>query len=347
MKKIKIAFSDFWPDFDKKNNFILEQLTKICIVEVVDVENEPDRKSEVEYLFYSCFSKQYLGFNCIRIFYTGENIIPDFNLCDYAIGFEHMSVGDRYIRYPLCYANYRSIVKKVEETKSRNRNAGWENRTKFCAMVVSNGSIADPKRDQLYDDISEYITVDSGGRYRNNIGEPNGVRNKIEFMKDYSFGLAIENVSHPGYCTEKILDCFAAGVIPIYWGDPLVGNYYNEKAFINVFQYESKQELLAEIKRINENPTIKERMMNEYPIKDKYSMAVQDGILYSFLKNIISQEYKSAYRRTPYGWTHHYEMEIKEKEAAKKELDAIKTKSNNMVLCRLMRKIRTIKNRWL
>ncbi len=89
-------------------------------VEGIDTRN-PYTKNEVEYLFFSVFSQNYLDFDCIRIFYTGENIFPDFNLCDYAIGFgfEKLTIGDRYFADPLWYSfirNYkrRSVLDKYK-----------------------------------------------------------------------------------------------------------------------------------------------------------------------------------------------------------------------------------------
>ncbi len=41
---------------------------------------------------------------------------------------------------------------------------------------------------------------------------------KEEVFGDSMFGVAIENTSHRGYFTEKILDCFLLKTIPIYWG---------------------------------------------------------------------------------------------------------------------------------
>jgi len=43
-------------------------------------------------------------------------------------------------------------------------------------------------------------------------------KGKEEVFGDSMFGIAIENFSHRGFFTEKILDCFLLKTIPIYWG---------------------------------------------------------------------------------------------------------------------------------
>jgi len=44
----------------------------------------------------------------------------------------------------------------------------------------------------------------------------NPVDKKIESLKDYMFHVVVENSSVDGYFTEKIIDCFATGTVPIY-----------------------------------------------------------------------------------------------------------------------------------
>ena len=50
---------------------------------------------------------------------------------------------------------------------------------------------------------------------------------KEEGLCDYMFSIAMENCEVPGYFTEKVLDCFATGTIPIYLGDPTIGEHFN------------------------------------------------------------------------------------------------------------------------
>ena len=41
--------------------------------------------------------------NCVKIFYTQENLCPDFNYADYAIGFDNIEFEDRYLQFPIYY----------------------------------------------------------------------------------------------------------------------------------------------------------------------------------------------------------------------------------------------------
>ena len=57
---------------------------------------------------------------------------------------------------------------------------------------------------------------------------------KEEGLCDYMFSIAMENCEVPGYFTEKILDCFATGTIPIYLGDPTIGEHFNMDGIITI-----------------------------------------------------------------------------------------------------------------
>lgn len=74
MKKIKINFTDFWPGFDKTNNYFYNLLKEEFDIEL---SNHPD------YLFFSIFGNEHQRYNCKKIFYTGENVAPPL---DIAIG---------------------------------------------------------------------------------------------------------------------------------------------------------------------------------------------------------------------------------------------------------------------
>ena len=55
----------------------------------------------------------------------------------------------------------------------------------------------------------------------------NDFKYKEDALADYLFSVTIENDSYETYWTEKILDCFACGTIPIYHGAPDIGDYFN------------------------------------------------------------------------------------------------------------------------
>ncbi len=234
-KQIRIRFVDFWDNFVPEDSLFYKILSEKYDVILSD---NPD------YIFFSVFGQEHLKFDCIKIFYTGENQSADFNLCDYAIGFDYLEFGDRYLRFPF----YLFDDESFDAIKDRKELSELSSKTAFCSFVVSNNN-ASPERDVFFDKLSEYKQISSGGRYRNNVGGP--VADKLEFQKKHKFAIAFENCSQPGYSTEKILQAFAAQTVPIYWGDPLIGLSFNENAFINCHSFASWDDVIDRVKMLD------------------------------------------------------------------------------------------------
>lgn len=55
----------------------------------------------------------------------------------------------------------------------------------------------------------------------------NPVEHKIECLKDYRFSIVIENIKKDYYFTEKLIDCFMTGTIPIYYGCPSIVDFFD------------------------------------------------------------------------------------------------------------------------
>lgn len=85
---------------------------------------------------------------------------------------------------------------------------------------------------------------------------------KREFLKDYKFSIAFENNSVKNYVTEKIIDAFMAGNIPIYWGCPNIAEYFNPDSFVNVHDYDSIEDAVARVREIDTNPDLYEQYRN-------------------------------------------------------------------------------------
>ena len=70
------------------------------------------------------------------------------------------------------------------------------------------------------------------------------IEKKEEGLDDYMFSVAIENDVYPSYFTEKILDCFATGTVPIYFGDRGVSNFFDERGILFFSSTEEMQNVL-------------------------------------------------------------------------------------------------------
>jgi hypothetical protein len=160
------------------------------------------------------------------------------------------------------------------------------------------------------DCFSTYRPVSYGGRWRNNVG--GRVADKQAFLRKHKFSFAFENTSYPGYATEKIADAFAANTIPIYWGDPEIGQELNPAAFVNCHAFESAADVLARVQAIDADDALYRSMLAApYLLGGQEPPSLSEARLTSFLSNIFRQPPAQAYRRPRGRWGRKYESRMK------------------------------------
>lgn len=280
-RNIKINFSSFWSDFNIENNFITEILKKHFDITITE---NPD------FLFYSVYNDEYENYkDCIKIFYTGEIISPDFSVCDYAIGFDYINFEDRYLRWNAAWP------KDIKFQYRSNISNELANR-RFCNFIYSNenngkGAII---RKNFCKDLSKYKKVDCPGSVLNNMKKAitprkrNWVQGKIDFIRNYKFTIAFENDTKNGYITEKIFQPLQTYSIPIYWGDPLINKMVNPNSFINCHDFKSFDEVIEYIIYLDNNDKAYLDILTQPPMQPSYNYN-KNQELESFLLNIINK----------------------------------------------------------
>ncbi|SEG15930.1 Glycosyltransferase family 10 (fucosyltransferase) C-term [Butyrivibrio sp. Su6] len=284
--------------------FVAEEQTKRILKELFgnfEISENPD------FLFCGvAYEANRLKYNCARIMLTGENYIPDFNCVDYAIGFHYLTFEDRYLRAPLYlfYENdYALALEKHKNYKSIKKEG-------FCNFIYSNGRDAMKERDDFFYSLSKYKKVDSGGKHLNNIGK--AVDDKLEFQRKYKFSIAFENASVNGYTTEKILQAFSAGTIPIYYGDPLISKEFNSKAFINCHDFDTFDDVIDRVREIDNNDNLFEEYLSQ-PVFNDIERAKEPLKMYKdFIYKICSQDPQSAIRRCNDCWGEKIQNEMRD-----------------------------------
>lgn len=277
MRKIKIKYVDFWRGFENEKKPFLE---------ILSTKYEIEFSEDPDILIYSCFGKEHQKFNCIKIFYTGENIKPDFNECDFAFSFEYGNSPKNY-RIPLWpfYHDYRLLLKKSAPEEI------MKEKTKFCNFVYSNPNCK--RRNVFFEKLSKYKRVDSGGKFMNNIGYL--VKDKNEFIRPYKFTIAFENESSPGYTTEKIFQPMLQNSIPIYWGNPRIGEEFNTKSFLNWHDYNSDEKLIEKIIEIDTDDNKYMHLLKQPYYNDNipYKNILEENILAQFdmIFGLINTDY--------------------------------------------------------
>ena len=261
MNKLKLGFTD---THDHLAQFFSSILANRFDVEI-DNEN-PD------YLIFGDenFGTENKKFNrdkVVKIFYTGENRRPESYDCDYAITFDH-NFNNWHYRLPL-YVIYQWSLEQIHKTKYGYYHLLGDNepqeKTDFASFVVSNGNCKE--RNEFFEKLSAYKKVDSGGKLFNNIqADLSGEEAKIDFLAKRKFNVCFESGSYPGYTTEKILHAFYAKTIPIYWGSSTVVADFNPAAFINVHDFDSFDDVLEYVKRVDSDDELYNKIISASPL---------------------------------------------------------------------------------
>ena len=71
---------------------------------------------------------------------------------------------------------------------------------------------------------------------------------KVDIFGNSQYGVAIENTSHRGYFTEKILDLLLLKTIPVYWGCSNIEKYFNTAGIIRT---ENVDDIIHQVNDLN------------------------------------------------------------------------------------------------
>lgn len=119
------------------------------------------------------------------------------------------------------------------------RDWGIKPKTKLCSMLI--GSKMSTRGHQIRHEIADMIeregySVDFYGVRGEPVGY--GQDTKLKVLSDYCFSIVTETCREDNLFTEWLLDCFAVGTIPIFWGCPNVDRFFD-----GVWDFDSPDQL--------------------------------------------------------------------------------------------------------
>jgi len=140
-------------------------------------------------------------------------------------------------------------------------------KTKMISMISSNKAFTEGQKNRLQWVEKIGDQVDLYGRGFNEIAT------KEEGLCDYMFSVVIENGVYESYYTEKILDCFATGTIPVYLGSPDIADHFNKDGIIELTDefeisdeiYESKMDAIKDnLERVKQIEVLEDFIYTNY-----------------------------------------------------------------------------------
>jgi hypothetical protein len=173
-----------------------------------------------------------------RIGYYCENVKPDMSICEWAFGIprEEEVNNLRYRKIQWHDLDPKSLIKPADYDPEQTAHS----KKKFCNFLYSHPV---PYREEFFRQLSKYKKVDAPGKSLNNMNSIDELYQgekwdrKKKFLSEYKFTIAFENYVYPGYQTEKLYDAMQVSSLPIYCGDPFIGDVFNTHSFVNAADY--------------------------------------------------------------------------------------------------------------
>lgn len=123
------------------------------------------------------------------------------------------------------------------------------------------------------------------------------VEDKIKVLSNFKYCICFENLTNAnGYISEKILDCFKARCVPIYWGASNIEKYIPKECFIDFRKFNDYKLLLDYLESIDEIKYNSYLTNIEKLLADKHfaEQWFEDGFARFFLEDVL--EIKTKHR---------------------------------------------------
>ena len=138
-------------------------------------------------------------------------------------------------------------------------------KTKLVSMMYSNKNFAPGHtiRHAVAQEFNEIVDLMGSGATGQHV-------KKIESCRNHMFSIAIENCRQDSYFSEKLLDCFLTGTIPIYWGMPSISKFFNHRGFFSFTTLEQLYDILKD-----QEDLYHFYMDNQHFIQENYERALK------------------------------------------------------------------------
>ena len=284
-RKIRFAAEYFWPGFEP-DSLALRFPVLSRKYELVHDQTRPD------VLFYSVFDGGSMdrmpdppARGVPAIFMTAECASPDMARCDYAISFRRDIDSDRHIRMPNWVHRLARFGLPASGLLSDRRQLSPPGE-KFCLYLYRRRVAV---REQCFTALARRAAVDAPGLSMNNMPHlGGGIFEKLRLQENYRFSVAFEHLESPGYTTEKLVESFLAGSVPIYWGDPLVHLDFNPAAFLNLADYPSMDDLAEAVMKLEvDRPAWQRKRDLPVYLNDKIPECADQERIFAFFERIF------------------------------------------------------------
>jgi hypothetical protein len=270
---VNVSFENFWPGFDKSNNFFISVLENLLSSNVAVSESK-----SADLIICSVFSSNPIQkvikkkSSAITWFYTGENVRPNYDAYDAIFSFDYSSRANAF-RLPLWWMY-------LDLNRASSEDSLWDN-------MINPWTLDKPRSTFLSEECFRSVSAFIGNQTRvraaaiekipsnfsfEGFGSSfsNPVSSKMAYRGKFGFNICFENSYFPGYHTEKLLQAWAMGSVPLYYGSKTVSLDFNPSSFINLADYDSFDDFWDFIRSLSQHDV--QSMINQPLLKDTFTL---------------------------------------------------------------------------
>jgi len=156
-----------------------------------------------------------------------------------------------------------------------------DNRKEFKASFLTTAKAFMPGhilRQQIYDSLPTAVGLLSVDKHRSPVWLPD----KRVLLDSYQFTITPQNACHDNWFDDKIMDALVAKTIPVYWGCPNIGEFFNLDGIITFSTYD---ELLSKLSTL----TPEYYAQHIDAVEDNYQRAMNLVHVWERMDKIISE----------------------------------------------------------
>jgi hypothetical protein len=110
---------------------------------------------------------------------------------------------------------------------------------------------------------------------------------KYELLSRYRFNLCFENSTFPGYYTEKLLQSWVGGCVPLYYSDRWFERDFNPRAAINRCDFASLDQFVEYVASVDQSPSDFNELLSEPLLLQRPTLDPAISFLRSACKAIL------------------------------------------------------------
>jgi len=115
------------------------------------------------------------------------------------------------------------------------------------------------------------------------------VSRKLDVAKDFRFVLAFENDVYPGYVTEKPLEAYACGAVPL-WRGLDAAKILNPHSMINALDFPSLSHFAKEVASLDADPEKLNRVASEPLVNQVPSLEALKAALCELIASAVGND---------------------------------------------------------